>query len=58
MLPKAEVDYENWDGTLIIFIKTGGAPMVKIKDFTIGSKTLGGARAPPCPTQLPPMCVT
>ena len=41
---------------LIIFIKNWGAPMVKIKDFTIGSKNLGGhVPPPPCPTQLPPM---
>ena len=28
--------------------------MVKIKDFTLASKNLGG-RASPCPTVLPPM---
>ena len=36
----------------------GGAPMVKIKDFTLASKNRGGARAPPpppCPMELPPM---
>ena len=27
--------------------KSGGAPMVKIKDFTLASQNLGGALAPP-----------
>ena len=27
----------------------GGAPMVKIKDFTLASQNLGGTRAPPVP---------
>ena len=48
MWPWAEVDYENWEGTLILKIKSWGAPMVKIKDFTIGSKNLGG-HVPPVP---------
>ena len=44
--PWAGGDYENWEGTLIN--RGGGAPMVKIKDFTLASKKqLGeGARAP------------
>ena len=29
--------------------------MVKIKDFTLASKNLGGGHVPPCPTHLPPM---
>ena len=28
--------------------------MVKIKDFTLASKNLGGGTCPPCPTHLPP----
>ena len=32
--------------------------MVKIKDFTLASKNLGGTGPPPpCPTHLPPMYV-
>ena len=42
-------------GTMSEWYKFGGAPKVKIKDFTLASKNLGGgARAPPCPTHLPP----
>ena len=44
---------ENWDGTLINL--GGGAPMVKIKDFTLASKNGGEGTCPPFPTHLPPM---
>ena len=29
--------------------------MVKIKDFTLASKNLGGGHVPPVPTRFPPM---
>ena len=29
--------------------------MVKIKDFTLASKNLGGVHVPPVPKELPPM---
>ena len=36
--------------------KSGEAPMVKIKDFTLASQNLwGGAFDPPCPTHRAPM---
>ena len=41
-------DYENWEGTLINL----GAPMVKIKDLTLASKTLRGAHVAPPPRAL------
>ena len=32
--------------------KSGGAPMVKIKDFTLASQNLGGGHVPPVPYTL------
>ena len=54
-------DYENWGGGQInktgwAQSKSGEAPMVKIKDFTLTLQNPGGAFDPPCPTHRAPMC--
>ena len=49
---------KNLGGTISKCYKSGGAPMVKIKDFTLASKNRGVGTCPPCPTHLQPMIDT
>ena len=44
---------KNWEGTISEGYKSGGgAPIVKVTDFTLASKNRGDVTQ--CPTELPP----
>ena len=54
-IPMGGSDYENWGHTNSFNINLGGgAPMVKIKDFTLASKKSGGHVPPPPVPYTPP----